>query len=87
MLLRPVPMRTPIFGKERCAVTKPKNRTLRAGIVILLVVFAAALRFIGNYGVHSPLPGLLRSVIYISLMGTWWFSVQSRVIQTKGVGI
>lgn len=64
-------------------MTKQKSRVLGPVIVTLLIIVAAGGRFLSIEGIPPMLPGLLRSIIYISLMAAWWLSVQARVIQTQ----
>ena len=54
-----------------------------AVIVLLLILLAIYLRFIGNAGTLPMFAGLVRSFIYIGLFGAWGVSVWRRIVQKQ----
>ena len=54
-----------------------------AVIVLLLILLAIYLRFIGNAGTLPTFSGLVRSFIYIGLFGAWGVSVWRRIVQKQ----
>ena len=54
-----------------------------AVIVLLLILLAICLRFIGNAGTLPTFAGLVRSFIYIGLFGAWGVSVWRRIVQKQ----
>lgn len=54
-----------------------------AVIVLLLILFAIYLRFIGKAGTLPTSAGLVRSFIYIGLFGAWSVSVWRRIVQKQ----
>ena len=54
-----------------------------AVIVLLLILLAICLRFIGNAGTRPTFAGLVRSFIYIGLFGAWGVSVWRRIVQKQ----
>lgn len=54
-----------------------------AVIVLLLILLAIYLRFIGNEGTLPTFAGLVRSFIYIGLFGAWGVSVWRRIVQKQ----
>ena len=54
-----------------------------AVIVLLLILLAIYLRFIGNAGTLPTFAGLVRSLIYIGLFGAWGVSVWRRIVQKQ----
>src|SRR5574344_1277262 len=54
-----------------------------AVIVLLLILLAIYLRFIGNAGTLPTFAGLVRSFIYIGLFGAWGVSVWRRIVQKQ----
>ncbi|MGN0792590.1 MAG: histidine kinase N-terminal 7TM domain-containing protein [Christensenellales bacterium] len=54
-----------------------------AVIVLLLILLAIYLRFIGRAGTLPTFAGLVRSFIYIGLFGAWGVSVWRRIVQKQ----
>ena len=54
-----------------------------AVIVLLLILLAIYLRFIGRAGTLPTFAGLARSFIYIGLFGAWGVSVWRRIVQKQ----
>lgn len=65
-------------------MTKPRARDIGITvIVVLLIGCAMALRAISRTAEEFPLSGLLRSAIYVTLIGAWGWSIHARIIQTQ----
>ncbi len=65
-------------------MTKPRRRDICIVIAVaVLVGCAMALRVISRTAEEFPLSGLLRSGIYVTLIGAWGWSIHARIIQTQ----
>lgn len=71
------------MGVGRKMKRPEKRKFIIAAAVLFLIAVAAAARVLSrNSPFHVPL-SLLRSIIYISLMTAWGFSVRARIIQPQ----
>lgn len=69
-------------GEEKMKRLDKKEIFITAAVLFLIAVAAAARVFSRSSPLYVPL-SLLRSIIYISLMTTWGFSVRARIIQPQ----
>ena len=63
---------------------KQNKALIRTAVIVLLfILLAIYLRFIGNAGTLPTFAGLVRSFIYIGLFGAWGVSVWRRIVQKQ----